>query len=106
MSFDNIKNPKHYTEGRDYEPHAVIEDWGLNFNLGNALKYISRAGRKGDPLEDLQKARQYINFEIDRIYNERAKEKKEVDDMLEELTKLDSIFLDSIFDDFFASLNK
>lgn len=44
----------------------VIEAWGLGFNLGNALKYISRAGRK-DPAkteEDLQKAIWYINREL------------------------------------------
>ena len=37
---------------------------GLNFNLGNAVKYVSRAGRKGDKIEDLRKAIQYIEFEI------------------------------------------
>ena len=46
----------------------VIEAWGLGFNLGNALKYISRAGRK-DPEkteEDLQKAIWYINRELSK----------------------------------------
>ncbi len=37
-----IKSPKHYTEGRKFEPKDVIRDWGLNFNLGNAVKYLAR----------------------------------------------------------------
>lgn len=40
---------------------------GLNFNLGNAVKYISRAGRKGNKIEDLRKAIQYIEFEIEEL---------------------------------------
>lgn len=57
--------PKHYALSP--EPYKVISDWGLNFNLGNVIKYIARAGRKTDnPLEDLLKARQYIDFEIER----------------------------------------
>lgn len=62
-----IKSPKHYTEGRKFEPKDVIRDWGLNFNLGNAVKYLARAGRKGDIVEDLKKAQQYIQFEIDAL---------------------------------------
>lgn len=64
-SFDVISHPSHYAEGRKYKPRKVIADWGLNFNLGNALKYLSRAGRKGDKIEDLQKAIKYIEFEIE-----------------------------------------
>lgn len=66
-SFDAVSHPSHYTEGRKYEPRKVIADWGLNFNLGNAVKYISRAGRKGDKIEDLQKAIQYIEFELEEL---------------------------------------
>ena len=62
---DIIKAPSHYVDGREYEPKDVIRDWGLNFNLGSAVKYISRAGRKGDKLEDLQKAKQFLEFEIE-----------------------------------------
>lgn len=65
--FDAVSHPSHYTEGRKYEPRKVIADWGLNFNLGNAVKYISRAGRKGDKIEDLRKAIQYIEFEIEEL---------------------------------------
>lgn len=66
-SFDAVSHPSHYTEGRKYEPRKVIADWGLNFNLGNAVKYVSRAGRKGDKIEDLRKAIQYIEFEIEEL---------------------------------------
>ena len=62
--FDVINNPSHYCEGRTYEPIAVIKDWGLNFNLGNTVKYISRAGRKDNILQDLKKAKFYLDWEI------------------------------------------
>jgi len=68
---DNIKKPDHYCEGREYEPKDVIRDWGLNFNLGSCVKYISRAGRKGDILEDLKKAKQFLEFEIEAVEEER-----------------------------------
>ena len=42
---DLIKHPDHYTAGRKYEPKDVIRDWNLNFNLGSAMKYISRISR-------------------------------------------------------------
>ena len=67
--FDPVQKPAHYAEGRKYEPRKVIYDWGLNFNLGNAVKYIARAGRKGDKIEDLRKAIQYIEFEIEELTN-------------------------------------
>lgn len=73
MEHNAVKSPKHYTEGRKYEPKDVIRDWGLNFNLGNAVKYLSRAGRKDDILQDLQKAQEYISFEMEAIKAERAK---------------------------------
>ncbi len=66
-NFNNITNPTHYTEGRKYEPRKVIADWHLNFNLGNAVKYISRAGRKGDAAEDIKKAIQYLYFELEEL---------------------------------------
>lgn len=59
-------NPDHYKGNRKYEPIAVIEDWGLNYRLGNAVKYLSRNGRKPgeDPREGLRKAIWYIEREI------------------------------------------
>lgn len=64
---ETVKHPSHYSEGRKYEPVEVIRDWGLNFNLGNAVKYISRVGRKDNSIEDLKKAQQYLQFEIDAL---------------------------------------
>ena len=74
--FDNVHKPAHYTEGRKFEPKDVIRDWGLNFNTGNAVKYLARAGRKDDIVQDLRKAQEYIQFEIDAIEAERKKEPK------------------------------
>ena len=68
---DVINNPSHYTEGRKYEPIKVIKDWNLNFNLGNTVKYISRAGRKDDIVQDLKKAAFYLNAEITYLEEQR-----------------------------------
>lgn len=70
---DTINHPSHYAAGRQHEPIDVIEDWELGFNLGNAVKYISRAGRKGDPLEDLRKAAWYLEREIQRLTRQAAR---------------------------------
>jgi hypothetical protein len=59
----NIDHPAHYNTGK-YEVIDVIEDWRLNFNLGNVIKYVSRADHKGKPLEDLKKAVWYLQREI------------------------------------------
>lgn len=60
---DLINHPPHYTHS-SIEPIDVIESWGLGFHLGNALKYIARAGHKDDLVRDLQKARWYIERAI------------------------------------------
>lgn len=69
---DIIAHPNHYCAGRKYEPKDVIRDWNLNFNLGNTVKYIARNGRKADnsALQDLLKARQYLDFEIAALQEE------------------------------------
>ena len=67
---DIINNPSHYTDGRKFQPIDVINDWNLGYNLGNAVKYISRAGRKGSKVEDLQKAVFYLNYEINKCKND------------------------------------
>ena len=64
---NNIDHPSHYSEGRKFEPIEVIMDWELSFPLGNCVKYISRAGRKIDAIEDLKKAAWYLNYEIERL---------------------------------------
>ena len=63
-----VSHPSYYTDGK-IEVIDFIEDKGLNFHRGNAVKYISRAGKK-DPakeIEDLQKAAWYINRDIRRL---------------------------------------
>lgn len=71
---DIISHPNHYCKGRKYEPKDVIHDWGLDFNLGSAVKYLSRAGRKehNSKQQDLEKAIQYIQFELEEIKKEQA----------------------------------
>lgn len=72
---DQVNHPQHYG-GKDnpYEAIKVIEAWGLNFNIGNTVKYLSRAGKK-DPkkkLEDLKKAKWYLEREIEFLEKEKA----------------------------------
>ena len=65
---DQINHPPHYGgEDNPFESIKVVEAWGLNFLLGNVIKYVSRAGKKGDILEDLKKARWYLDREISRL---------------------------------------
>lgn len=65
---DMVNSPPHYhQENSLYEPAKVIRAWGLSWALGDAVKYIARAGRKGDKAEDLRKAIWYITDEIDAI---------------------------------------
>ena len=62
-SDDPINHPKHNTHGK-FEVIDVIEDCKLGFNLGNAIKYIARADHKEDKLQDLKKAKWYLDREI------------------------------------------
>lgn len=64
---DPVNKPPHYIDGRKYEPLGVILDWKLGYLLGNALKYISRAGRKDDEVADLKKAVFYLQRRIDEL---------------------------------------
>jgi len=70
----DIHHPKHYggdIPGNPYETINVIEAWGLGYNLGNVVKYISREGKKTPSgLEDLRKAQWYLNREISRRESE------------------------------------
>ena len=83
---DMVNHPSHYVDGRQYEPLNVISDWGLNYRLGSALKYISRAGRK-DPsktVEDLQKAVFYLSREIEALEGAPAPYGVTYEDILED----------------------
>jgi hypothetical protein len=63
---DSVNHPSHYTRG-GIECIDVIEAWGLGFCLGNALKYIARAGHKGDAITDLRKARWYLERRLAQL---------------------------------------
>ena len=61
---DLVDRPPHYTHG-SIECINVIEDWKLNYCLGNAVKYICRANHKANKKEDLEKAIWYLRREIE-----------------------------------------
>lgn len=63
---DNVKNPEHYTSHPSGVECIEITEH-LSFCLGNAIKYIWRADLKGNHIEDLKKAKWYINREIERM---------------------------------------
>ena len=65
---DPVNHPSHYTDGK-IEVIDFIEDKKLGFHLGNAVKYISRAGKKdpGKEIEDLEKAVWYVNRRIEQL---------------------------------------
>ena len=67
---DPVNHPKHYTDGR-IEVIEYIEDKNLGFCLGNAIKYISRAGKKekDKEIQDLRKATWYIERRIYELEN-------------------------------------
>ena len=71
----NVSHPSHYNQG--IEAIDIIESWELNFSLGNAIKYILRSPYKGKQIEDLEKARWYIDREINRLKDEEAHKKEE-----------------------------
>jgi predicted 2-oxoglutarate/Fe(II)-dependent dioxygenase YbiX len=63
---DAVNHPSHYNSG-NIEVIDAIEDWGLDFNAGNVVKYVARHQHKANPVEDLKKARWYLDRIIERI---------------------------------------
>lgn len=67
---DVVNRPAHYTSG-SIEPIDFIISHDMNFNRGNVIKYVTRAGKKGSnveyEIEDLKKAKWYIDREIERL---------------------------------------
>jgi predicted 2-oxoglutarate/Fe(II)-dependent dioxygenase YbiX len=61
-----VNHPSHYNAG-SIEVIDAIEDWGLDFNAGNVVKYVARHQHKANPVEDLKKARWYLDRIIERI---------------------------------------
>lgn len=77
---DIVNHPSHYTDGQiEVIDYIFDKGWGEGFCLGNAIKYISRAGKK-DPtkkIEDLKKASWYINKYIDYEEQKKQQQKQE-----------------------------
>lgn len=76
---ETINHPEHYGGDTTYEAIKVIEAWRLDFCLGNAVKYIARAGKKPDAdwLEDLKKAQWYLERAIqERRFREKRYDKQ------------------------------
>jgi hypothetical protein len=63
----------HYDNGKDYDLIDVISDYKLNFNRGNIIKYVARAGKKENELKDLRKALDYLQREIEILSKEQQK---------------------------------
>ena len=62
-TLEMVNHPKHYNV-KGFEVIDIIDAFNLNFNMGNALKYLLRADRKGNKVQDLQKALWYLQREI------------------------------------------
>ena len=62
---ETVNHPDHY-QGNEYEAIDIIEDYNLNFHLGNVMKYVLRADKKNSRVEDLKKAAWYLNRELER----------------------------------------
>ncbi len=75
MSHDNVNHPKHYTNHPSGVECIEITEH-FNFNKGNAMKYLWRSADKGKEVEDLRKARWYIDREIARILNGEKNESR------------------------------
>ena len=96
---DVVNHPSHYTDG-EIEVIDFIEDKGLNFHRGNAVKYIARAGKKDSEkeVEDLQKAVWYLNREITRLTGENPNAAL-ISAVIEEVERaVDKARLDNEFD--------
>lgn len=82
---NNVNHPSHYNSGK-IEVIDFITDQGLDFALGNVVKYISRAGKKTEEgknikekqIEDLEKAEFYLNYEIKQLINQLSDDKDKI----------------------------
>ena len=63
-SESKVNHPSHYNKG--IETIDYIESWNMDFSIGNVIKYVTRAGHKDNKLEDLEKAKWYLEREINK----------------------------------------
>ena len=68
---EKVNHPSHYNQGK-IEVIDAIEDWDLNFCEGNVIKYVARHRHKIEPLEDLKKAKWYLERLIGKIEDEKG----------------------------------
>ena len=95
-----MKEKRDYYESDGIEVFDVIEAFDLNFNLGNVMKYICRAGRKTfDPLPDLRKACTYLEREIERLESDPIMNNDESDHIMNNDEKRKAL-MDSEIDGF------
>jgi hypothetical protein len=70
MEKEQVNHPNHYGGKENvYEAIKVIEAWNLDFHLGNTVKYISRAGKKDSIIQDLEKAKWYLERKLEILKN-------------------------------------
>ena len=65
----NVNHPKHYNTGK-IEVINAIEEWNMGFCDGNVIKYVARHRHKGKPIEDLKKAKWYLERLIQQYEQE------------------------------------
>lgn len=80
---DPVNHPYHYTAHPSGIETIEVTRW-MTFNLGNVMKYVWRAGSKGDQLEDLRKAQWYLNDEIVRLEKLHEQANQAVEEKLKE----------------------
>lgn len=88
----SVNHPAHYNVGK-VEVIDAIEAWGLDFCLGNVVKYVARAGHKGQALEDLKKAQWYLARAIQRM--EPAMTEQEAENLRDEFAGLSAEIQDA-----------
>jgi len=77
--YDMRSTQLHYENGKGYDIIDVCKDYALNFNRGNVMKYVARAGKKQDELQDLRKALDYLQREIAYLESKQKEYIREVD---------------------------
>lgn len=88
----SVNHPAHYNVG-NVEVIDAIEAWGLDFCLGNVVKYVARAGHKGQALEDLKKAQWYLARAVQRM--EAAMTEQEAENLRDEFAGLSAEIRDA-----------
>ena len=92
---NSVNHPEHYGgKTNTYEAIKVIRAWNLNFNLGNTIKYIARAGKKDETklIEDLEKALWYLKDEIEHLKKVKSNQSDSYTRIVEKFSKEKGLF--------------